>query len=195
MSSGLKGSSPATAFRSHTGRRRVLMACAGMLLLGGCGFHPVYGSRGDGSGPRGSVARHLAAVEVGLIADRIGQMLRNELMTQLHYAGTDEVPLYQLEVQVTEQEEQLSVERDATSTRANLRVTALFTLVQINDSQILLRGSLNAVNSFAIQRTTEAVYSTIVAREDARRRGVRTVADKIVNRIALLFGQAIESQG
>ena len=53
------------------GRRRFL-AGAGVLALSGCGFQPMYGTGSD----FGTVAADLASINVAVIPDRTGQLLR-----------------------------------------------------------------------------------------------------------------------
>ncbi len=67
------------------------------LALGGCGFRPLYGSRGNAPG-----AVELAAVTVGPIADRLGQILRNDLTERLSPLGESFEPRYRLDAKLSE---------------------------------------------------------------------------------------------
>src|SRR6185312_11124606 len=51
---------------------RLFLAGAGVLLAG-CGFHPLYGSPGDGTA--GPAEAGLSQISVGLIPERGGQLL------------------------------------------------------------------------------------------------------------------------
>lgn len=179
---------------SRTRRWRLLPLLAGLTVLSACGFTPVYGDRSPTRGPD-AVAREMAAIDVGLIANRPGQILRNDLIHRLGTRTRHEAPRYRLQVTLAEQEQQLGIERDATSTRAALRIIARYSLIRVADGTVLLSDAVRSVNSFTIHRTTEAVYNTIAAREDARHRGLRTVATRIVNRIALLLSPATDPGG
>ncbi|MBN8899053.1 MAG: hypothetical protein J0H35_12855, partial [Rhodospirillales bacterium] len=61
-------------------RRRLLLGAA-MLPLAGCGFQPVY--MPTASGKPGPAARELSAINVGIIPDRSGQLLRQALQARL----------------------------------------------------------------------------------------------------------------
>ena len=61
-------------------RRRLLVLAAG-ASLSGCGFQPVY--MPTASGKAGVAQRELAAIQVDLIPDRPGQVLRQALQDRL----------------------------------------------------------------------------------------------------------------
>ena len=64
--------------------RPLALAAAVMAAsLGACGFHPLYGDRSIGA----VSTVDLAAVQIDLIRDREGQMLRNELLDRFQPRG------------------------------------------------------------------------------------------------------------
>ncbi len=66
-------------------RRRLLVLAAG-TSLSGCGFQPVY--MPTASGKAGVAQRELAAIQVNLIPDRPGQVLRQALQARLEMERT-----------------------------------------------------------------------------------------------------------
>ncbi len=147
-----------------------------MLSLAACGFQPIYG----GSTPSG-VRTSLAMIEVGLIEDRVGQQLRNELVRRLHPDGRPVKPSYRLQVNLSIGKRDLALKKSEIATRANLRMTAAYTLRKNTDGEALIRGTSRITTSYDILTND---FATLTAEEDARRRGVRELADEITNRLA-----------
>ncbi len=147
-----------------------------MPLLSACGFQPLYG------GPaQTDVRANLAAVEVGLIEDRIGQQLRNELVRRFHPDGRPRNPSYRLQVELNMSRRDLALQKSEIATRANLRITARYTLRKSMDGKTLIRGTSRINTSYDIFSSD---FATLAAEADARRRGVRELADEIANRLA-----------
>ena len=67
-------------------RRRLLawLASAAVLALGGCGYRPLYGTAGDNRG----VVASLASISITETDTRLGQILRNDLLSAMRPAGT-----------------------------------------------------------------------------------------------------------
>ena len=154
-----------------------------MLVLSACGFQPLYGER-----PTTRAETNLASITVDVIADRAGQMLRNELGTRLDPNNQGLAPQYQLKVKLQESISRLAVRRDASATRANLTLKADYTLQSIKGAAAVYSGSVRSVNSYDILGT-ENEFGTLAAREEARRRASRDLADQIAVRLALALEQ------
>jgi LPS-assembly lipoprotein len=151
---------------------------ASLLFLGACGFQPVYGG-----GTKGEVAASLAAVEVSLVPNRIGQQLRNELIDRLYQAGRPDSPAYRLDIQVMTSENRSGFRKDATATRGEVTVNASYALTDAGGS-VVLRGRNSASAGFSI--VTDQ-YGTLINEEDAYDRAVEQLAGDIVRRLALHF--------
>ena len=152
------------------------LAAAGLLFLAACGFQPIYGD----SAPS-NVRASLAAIEVGPIKDRAGQQLRNELVRRLHPDGRPHKPSYRLQVQLGINKRELALKRSEIATRANLRMTATYTLRKNTDGKQLIQGTTRITASYDILTSD---FATLAAEADAHRRGVRELADEIANRLA-----------
>lgn len=148
-----------------------------LLSAAACGFRPVYG----GGAP---VRAEMAAVEIALIADRTGQMLRNELLDRLTPTGAAQAQRYLLAVELTESKQSLAIRRDLTATRANLILTAKFKLSERPSNALVLEGRSRSFNSYNIS-TLE--FATLSAETDARRRATQALAEDIATRLALYF--------
>jgi LPS-assembly lipoprotein len=151
-----------------------------VLALGGvsaCGFRPLYGEVAGAVGDE-----RLAAVDIALIADRSGQIVRNRLLTRMQPAGEVAPSTHQLDVDLSESSIGLAVERDETATRTNITVTAQIALTDLANGEIVL---LQSVSSYTSYDTLTAEYATLSAERDARERALRDLADRIATTVAL----------
>lgn len=166
---------------SFTRRLRIFALTAAMALTAaGCGFQPIHGERSIASGAA------LATVDIGLIADRTGQMLRNELMQQMHPRGATVPARFALAVTLNESLQDLAIRKDETATRANLILTANFTVTSRTGGAKLFSNSVRSVNSYNILTSD---FATLSAREDARRRAVQQLASGIKQRLSVWLVQ------
>lgn len=151
-----------------------------LLSVSACGFRPLNHPRLEG----GAVTRGLTDVKIEFIEDRVGQQLRNELLDRLNPYGQPDRPLYRLTVDLQEGQQNLSIRKDDSSTRANLIIASQFRLYNIQTNQQITGGNFRSVNSYDIL-TSE--YATQVARENARKRGAQQIAQHIETRLSLYF--------
>lgn len=126
----------------------------------------------------------LAQVDVTRIPDRTGQQLRNELLDRMNPRGRGEVPRYRLNVTLSESIRQLAVRRDDTATLASLVISASYSLISIDDGEVILSGRLRSLNSFDISRED---FATVSAERDARERATVDLADGITARVAVFL--------
>src|SRR5262245_49402699 len=96
---------------------------AATLLLAACGFHPLYGPASESTPAAPTIQSQLEAIKVIPSADRIGQLLFNNLRDKLNPRGTPAEPRYVLTVSLAESEQELLLRQDETATRINLTVT------------------------------------------------------------------------
>ncbi|MEX2453476.1 MAG: hypothetical protein WD470_02165 [Rhodospirillaceae bacterium] len=147
------------------------------MLLGGCGFEPVHGQRSQAS------AAALEQFDIAIVEDRVGQMLRNELLTMMHPRGERRAPVrFSLRIVLTEARQDLAIRRDETATRANLTLSAAFAVHSPDETLPIYAGSAVSVISHNILTSD---YATIAARADARERGVRQIAHSITERLSV----------
>lgn len=152
--------------------------------LSACGFKPVYGTAGTAAGT--ASAGELASVAVEPIPERSGQILRNLLIDRLYGKGRPVDPTWRLRVGLATAAEDLGIRRDATATRARLRLTANYELVDARSNQVVYRSFSRAIVSYNI---LEAQYGTLVAEQDAFERGLNELAEDIRTRLALYFAR------
>ncbi len=154
-----------------------------LLVLGGCGFQPLYGVSSNGFDS--SVQEGLKRIDIAKIPGRVGQKVRNELIYQTTNGGYPLPPEYKLVIAVRERVNDVLVRKDGDSQARIYRLSAQFKLFDQSGKVILMKG----------QSTTQALYDTrgnrsasIFANErarlDAENRAARTMADEIKTRIA-----------
>ena len=162
--------------------RRYAFAVAGaaLMVIAGCGFQPIHGERSAAS------SAGLANFDIALIADRTGQMMRNELLQQMQPRGAVASPRFVLGVKLTESLTDLAIRKDNVATRANLTLIAQFSVVSRSGGSLLFSGQARSVNSYNILTSD---FATLSARADARSRAVRQLALDIKERLAVWLVQ------
>jgi LPS-assembly lipoprotein len=167
-------------------RRGLLFAA--LVTLSACGLRPLYG--GDegtppAGAPGGGVRGDLAAIKIATIGERSGQVLRNALLDHLTPEGEPRQPLYHLVVTRAESEQTPLHRLDEVAMLQILRVSATWSL------RDLAGATLNAGVSRTVARfdLTRSQPATDAARDNARERAARDLAEDIRIKLALYFRQ------
>jgi len=165
---------------------RTIAVLALLVVLQGCGFRPLYGDHASGRS-----SAELALIKVEPIKDRIGQMLRNHLLTALNPKPRTRKPRYLLQNTVTESASSLAVKKSAFATRANLKVASLFHLRDATTGNLLFSADRSITVSYNI---LESEYATLAAEKDARVRAVRELSEDIRIQLGVYFSRP-QNQG
>lgn len=152
--------------------------------LGACGFTPVYGTAGRPNAA--AVESALANVQIDPITDRNGQVLRNNLIDRFYADGRPASPRYRLSVGLAATEEELGIQKDATATRARLRLQASYELIDTTNGQVVYRTFSRSVISYNLLDSQFAILAT---KQDAYDRGLTELADDIRARLSLYFAR------
>lgn len=158
------------------------MPLALLIGLGACGFRPLYSERHNVG-----VTAELAATRIDLIADRTGQKLHNFLLDRFNPKGLAARPRYGLKVTVQTRRRELGIRKDETATRANLTLTARYTLRDWRTNRSLYQGTSSSTNSYNI---LESDFATLTALNDATTRAARELSEKIKTRLSIFFSRA-----
>src|SRR5579862_9620141 len=111
---------------------RTVFAFGMAALLGGCGFHPLYGSNFANDGGR----QVFASIYVDPIAgERIGYDLRNSLIDKLEGAPRPNEASYRLKVTVNQYLQGIAVATNAVVTRYNYTLDANYELSDIHTNK------------------------------------------------------------
>ena len=165
------------------GSGRALVVAGAVLALAACGFRPLYAE----SAQDATAYAELARIEVGTIPERSGQILRAALIDGLNPAGRPADPLYRLRVDLREREEELGIDKTDSATRANLFITANFSLLPADGGDPLLDRRVGLITSYNILLDE---FATLTAQNDARERALRQLGSDIRTQLALYFSRA-----
>jgi len=147
--------------------------------LVGCGFTPLYAPSSTGPGAQGFPTIYVAQVE-----DRVGQQYRNILLDLLNTRGEPLQAAYILRSELSESRETLAVQRTASATRANVRMTVRFDLFKRGHSTPVWTGEAISVASYNV---FDSEYATLQALENVRARAVRQLAENVRIRLGIYF--------
>jgi len=170
-------------------KRRGLLGGLAVLLgapLAGCGFRPMYMPTASG-GP-GVAQRELAAVTVGIIPDRPGQLLRQALQSRFERTEQGVPHRYDLSVAYEIEGEGVAILHDNTTTRIRLTGRAQWTL-RAQDAQrsVLVTGTARSLD--AVNLLKEQYFSADLGNEAAQARIANAVADQITGQLAAFFNR------
>jgi LPS-assembly lipoprotein len=165
---------------------RILVVLPLLLLTAACGFRPLYGS-GDATSP--GVAQDLASVAIAEPADRLHQLIRNDLLSTMRPAGTGEPDRYRLDIVATSSQDK-SIEDSSNSRRSRrstVRITASFALKDMSGGKTVYQGRTFSNVSYD---DVNQSFADMQARSTAVERGAREVALDIRTRLAAHFASA-----
>ncbi len=152
-----------------------IFATALLLLLGACGFQPLYGHRDNIH-----VTDEFAAIQIVRIEDRAGQELRNHLLKTMQPRGRLANTRYRLEIEVTEGRTSLGVRKSAFATRGALRVNAAVRFISNETGGNVLTFNSVVSSSFNI---FQSEFATLMAEKDARTKAIKEIGEDIRVRI------------
>lgn len=169
-------------------RRRALLGGLAAAALPGaltaCGFRPVYmPSAGGAPGP---AVRNLAAIDVALIPERSGQLLREALQQRFQGADDSAARHYMLHVSYWISEQGIGILQSTTATHIRYIANANWVLTSNDPAATrITTGYARATDGadvfdeqyFALDLETNTIY----------RRLAGQVADQIATRLAMYF--------
>lgn len=159
-----------------------VFALAAAIAVSACGFRPVYGD-----GPNGAVSADLGAVMVEPIPDRLGQLVRNNLVDRLAI-GPERAARYRLSIAIEPEVEGFGFRSDDRAvTRERMILRARFEMRMIETGEVVLAQDTSASMSYDVVQSDFATFS---ATRDAERRLAEQIADDVAARLALYFQQA-----
>jgi LPS-assembly lipoprotein len=161
-----------------------LVAAAALLVLSGCGYRPVYGERGAATSD--AARTDLGSVKVLGIADRRGQLLRNYLIDRMNPRGESAAPRYVLSVTSSESTRVTDSRPDGTATRADIIVSARYTLRDSTSDLVVFTERSEAIATYNL---LTARFASVVSEDEARRRAVELIADQISLQVAMFLNR------
>ena len=161
-------------------RRLGTAAALGLaMLLGGCGFTPLYGASGN-------VAPALSAIEVQAPKTRTGYLLREELDDALARDKT-RTPAYLLTLAVNEDRYARGLRIDDVATRYEVVLYVSYILTDRRTRRQVKTGTVNANVTYD---SADQPYSGIAAFSDGQERAATQAAERIRLDLARWFALA-----
>ena len=165
--------------------RRGLLGLLGLGLgLTGCGFRPAYMPAASG-GP-GIAQQELAAINVGIIPDRPGQLLRQALQSRFERDSAGVQRRYDLTIGFKIEGDGIAIRHDNVTTRIRLTGRADWTLrAQDATRAIVASGNARAID--AVNLFQEQYFAADLNTESARQRIAEMVAEQITLQLTAFF--------
>lgn len=162
------------------GLRRVFawIACAAVLAAGGCGYRPLYGTAGDARG----VVASLASVSIAQADTRLGQIVRNDLLSAMRPAGTAAPDSYVLVLRPEVKPASIIDKPLPNTTRRSVQVVVNFELT--SGDGILFSGKTFSQVSYDVVREP---FADMQAEANATERAAHEVSMDIRSRLAAYF--------
>jgi LPS-assembly lipoprotein len=157
-------------------RRHFLLAS---VALAGCGFTPVYGPNGVGNSLYGLIEIESPTTTntynlVSYLEDRLGRGSNAQ---------------YGLTHAVTSSQQGLAVTESQTTVRYNVLGELSFALRNLSSGNVVSSGTVTAMTAYSASGTTVA---TRAAQKDANERLMIALADRLIERLYLIFPEANE---
>ncbi len=154
------------------------------LLLTSC-YRPVYGERPFGADATKQETR-LNRIGIGNIPDETGQQLRNFLIDRMYGSGRPAQTDATLGITLQKIEEDLGLQKDATTLRKKITYIATYTLTDHASRKKLYGGRSR---SFVSYDKIDAQYGALVSKDAATERAMRELSDLIITQLLVYYGQ------
>ncbi len=162
---------------------RILILLLIPLLLTSC-YRPVYGNKSFGADATVQETR-LNRIAIANIPDETGQTLRNFLIDRMYGAGRPAQTDATLSVSLSTVEEDLGLQKDATTLRKKVTYIARYTLTDSATQKRLYSGMSR---TFVSYDKIDAQYGVLASRKAATERAMRECSDLIVTQLLAYYG-------
>ena len=171
--------------------RAKYIVAAAVLGLAACGFEPLYVEKTSGDDLwyynnkfDTDIVREMAQIKVETVTDRLGQMIRNELMDKFNPYVTPKCDKYFLSIKPANAETvQQALRDDITATREKVKYTVNYSLWSKDDGQ-LVSGRSWVYLSYDL---LDNPYSTTMDKKKVEKDGAKIIANDISLRIGAYF--------
>ena len=157
-----------------------IMILTFVMGLTACGYQPLYSSKTTSS--NASVREELSKFWIYDLEDREGQLLHNELLHLFQIKGSARKPEYFVKLSYEEVSSGIGIDQDEFATRANLRITSVFTVTGKDE----FSGKSETLVSFNILNSPTG---TEFSERDVRKRAIKAIANDIHRKIAVHLSQ------
>ncbi len=157
-------------------------------ILTACGFSPLYGERTVQKGfyqEKANATDKLSKVYIAPIEDRIGQLMKNNLLNIMAPRGYSKPTEFRLEVTIIPPSKyELALRKDDTATRETLNYVATYKMLR--DNEVVITGQTETKVSYNILAEP---YATDVSINYAEKRAAEILSRDIATRIGTYFYQ------
>lgn len=158
-------------------RRRLLGLLPVLAAVAGCGLRPLHG------GPEGAALDgRLAAIEVRAPNDRLGYVVRRELLDALNPRGLAVPGEYDLVVRLQRSISSLIIQLNDDTTRFDLVLAAFYELRRKSDGRVVYRSAARRAASY---NQRQSPFATRISQRNAEDRAARELALFIRTQLAL----------
>ena len=163
--------------KADASRFAIAAALTGALLLGGCGYRPLYGSSADNAG----VAATLSSIAIPEPTSRVGQIIRNDLISGMQPGGAER---YTLNLTPELKTSKAIDKVQPATTREQVNLSVAYELVDRSSGQAVTSGKTFSQASFDVIRQPVA---DMQAETNATERAAHEVSGDIRTRLAAYF--------
>jgi LPS-assembly lipoprotein len=159
-------------------RAPAIFLLAAALALAGCGYRPLYGSSSESAG----VAATLSSIAIPEAEDRVGQLIRNDLLSSMQ-AGKGEQK-YTLLLKPVVKRNGVIDKSEPSVTRDAIMLSVSYELVERANGNIVSQGKTFSQASFDVIRQP---FADLQAETNATERAAHEVSADIRTRLAAYF--------
>jgi LPS-assembly lipoprotein len=160
-------------------REPAILLLAAALLLSGCGYRPMYSTTSETAG----VAATMASVNIPEAEDRVGQMIRNDLISSMR-AGKGAEDKYTLLLKPVVKNSNVIDKPAPQVTRQAIVLAVSYELVDRSNGEVVSKGKTFSQASYDVIRQP---FADLQAQTNATERAVHEVSADIRTRIAAYF--------
>jgi len=163
------------------------------LVLGSCGFKPMYGQFSDGETDLRDVMAniHVANITEDGRPSRIGQVIRNNLLDRLTPFGETKSADFILNITFFIEEHGYGIREDESVTLQNLKLVTAYQLEEVATSKVVLDSAARGLVTYDL---AQADYSNMIARNAALKRLSEEVSNQMATRIGAYFSKTSAKQ-
>lgn len=156
-----------------------ILALSVAVALSGCGYRPLYGSSAESAG----VSAQLSSVAIPEATTRVGQLIRNDLLSGRGGGGGDR---YTLNMTTVVRKSGVIDQPQPSVTRQSIRLAVDFELIEQGSGKTVYSGKTFSQASFDVIRQP---FADLQAETNATERAAHEVSGDIRTRLAAYFSK------
>ena len=159
-------------------RGPILISMLCIFAIGGCNYRPLYGNSSENRG----VVGELASISIPEADSRLGQIIRNDLLSAMRPAGTESEDRYRLDLKLSKSRSAVIDKKQPNETRNSVNVAVDFVL--LDGGKEVYSGKTFSQVSYDVVRQP---FADMQAENDATERVAHELSADIKTRLAAYF--------